>query len=168
MSKLGLIILLFLASCGVSQNDDYLFDGLGFDVSETPEIIPTDPSSPSRIAPDHYYRKSKNYSKGRTNANARTQARIQQPLAQNPQPVRIQQQRQQPVYQYPKAAPSYYYPPQSYQQQVAPASRLYSNPYAIPPTQGSQLYDADQYYTPPVQSRNVESVETISRNVPKY
>jgi len=47
----------------------------------------------------------------------------------------------------------YYYSPYS---QVAPGSRSYSNPYAIPPSQYYQNYDVDTYYTPPSYYRGVE------------
>jgi len=56
-----------------------------------------------------------------------------------------------PAY-YPPVAPSYI--PNSYQ---VPASRFYSNPYAIPAApRGYQRYDIDQYYVPPTRYRNIE------------
>lgn len=72
-----------------------------------------------------------------------------------------------------RVAPDYYYrqraynPPQQQQYgspppspyyggNVAPGSRFYSNPYAIPPTTQYPYYDADQYYVPPTYYRNIE------------
>lgn len=87
---------------------------------------------------------------------------------------------QQPVYnQVPgympyvqNAAPPakyYYQQPPVYQQRYAPyngpaASRFYSNPYAIPPSQQYQRYDADQYYVPPTRYNNVEPGYGDNRN----
>jgi hypothetical protein len=42
--------------------------------------------------------------------------------------------------------PSYVNSPYQYQQ---PASRYYSNPYAMPPQNQYPYYDGDQYYVPP-------------------
>ena len=57
----------------------------------------------------------------------------------------------QPYY-YQPVAPAYV--PGGYQ---VPASRFYSNPYAIPPSSsGYQRYDMDQYYVPPTRYRNIE------------
>jgi len=64
---------------------------------------------------------------------------------------------QQPVYQQPQQyyqQPAPYYSPY---QNVAPGSRFYSNPYAIPPAQySSPQYDSDQYYVPPTSYENIE------------
>ncbi len=66
------------------------------------------------------------------------------------------QQYQQPVpYAQPARQDGYYYsqPPAyyngGYQYQQQPASRYYSNPYAIPPQNQYPYYDGDQYYVPP-------------------
>ena len=58
--------------------------------------------------------------------------------------------------QYGVPAPVYYQPVTPTYVPV-PASRFYSNPYAIPaaPT-GYQRYDMDQYYVPPTRYRNIE------------
>lgn len=58
----------------------------------------------------------------------------------------------QPYYYQQQVVPAY--APGSYQ---VPASRFYSNPYAIPPSNRYQRYDADQYYVPPSRYRNIES-----------
>jgi len=59
--------------------------------------------------------------------------------------------------------PYYYqqpaYIPGGYQ---VPASRFYSNPYAIPPSSGYQRYDIDQYYVPPTRYRNIENQQRNS------
>jgi hypothetical protein len=76
-----------------------------------------------------------------------------------------------------RVAPDYYYrqaapapaPAQAYQPQAVPpnyqpynsqgypaASRYYSNPYAMPPSNQYPNYDADQYYVPPAYYNNVE------------
>jgi hypothetical protein len=49
-----------------------------------------------------------------------------------------------------------YAPPAQYPARVQPASRFYSNPYAIPATSRYPQYDADQYYVPPTYYRNIE------------
>lgn len=69
-----------------------------------------------------------------------------------PSPIYIQQQ---PSYGQPTPAPGGYYgggggqyygSPYQYTQ---PASRYYSNPYALPPRNVYPYYDVDQYYVPP-------------------
>lgn len=62
-------------------------------------------------------------------------------------------QQQQPLYNqaqrqnyYAPQPPIYTNSPYNYQQ---PASRSYSNPYALPPQNQYPYYDGDQYYVPP-------------------
>lgn len=73
-------------------------------------------------------------------------------------PSAVQQYQQQyPQYQRPYQQQQYYQPqpyiPPTYS---VPASRYYSNPYAIPPSNSYQRYDADQYYVPPNYYQNIE------------
>lgn len=69
---------------------------------------------------------------------------------------RYGQQYQSPYYQ-----PVPAYMPGSYQ---VPASRFYSNPYAIPPSNVNPRYDMDQYYVPPTNYRNIERQRPSSIN----
>jgi hypothetical protein len=69
---------------------------------------------------------------------------------QQPQVPNSYQQRQPYYYQQQQQQ----YAPQNY---GVPASRYYSNPYAIPPSNSYQRYDADQYYVPPNYYQNIES-----------
>ncbi len=66
--------------------------------------------------------------------------------------VRPYQQQSVPI-QRGRANDGYYYrPPQQYPgygYQTPPASRYYSNPYAVPPQNVYPYYDGDQYYRPP-------------------
>ncbi|MES2677716.1 MAG: hypothetical protein V4612_05325 [Pseudomonadota bacterium] len=75
--------------------------------------------------------------------------------AQNSQPSYNQYQQQpqyapaparQDGYYYNQQQPAYTNSPYQYQQ---PASRYYSNPYAMPPQNQYPYYDGDQYYVPP-------------------
>ncbi len=73
----------------------------------------------------------------------------------SPRPVYTNPYQQQQQYQ-PQGLPQdgYYYSPKSpYQsspyQYQQPASRYYSNPYAMPPQNQYPYYDGDQYYVPP-------------------
>jgi hypothetical protein len=70
-----------------------------------------------------------------------------QPYQQNPygQP----QYQQNPYQQNPYQQNPYGQPQQYNNYQMQPNSRLYSNPYANPPSQYLNGYDADQYYVPP-------------------
>lgn len=54
--------------------------------------------------------------------------------------------RQDGYYYSPSGQPAYSSSPYQYQQ---PASRYYSNPYAMPPQNQYPYYDGDQYYVPP-------------------
>ena len=103
------------------------------------------------------------------------------PIQNQQQYYRPQQQyQQQPYYappQYQQPTP-YYYQQQPYQQQptyyqpyqqVAPQSRFYSDPYAIPPSNQNQYYDSDQYYVAPTYSNksvNDQSVLGTNNNGP--
>ncbi len=99
-----------------------IYDRTGFDPGTAPSQ--NGPNSVQKVAPDYYYRQQQNS--------------YQQPIAQAPY------QYPQPTYQQPYAATPYQVYPN-------PASRFYSNPYAIPPSSYYPQYDADQYYVPPQQ-----------------
>lgn len=89
------------------------------------------------------------------NPNDPTNAYYQVPsgIQQYQQAPYIQQPQQQ-YYQQPYVPPTY----------AVPASRYYSNPYAIPPSTAYQRYDADQYYVPPNYYQNIERPQPSSRN----
>lgn len=80
-------------------------------------------------------------------------------------PSAVQQYQQTPYQQtpYQQQMPQYYQPyvPPTY---AVPASRYYSNPYAIPPSTVYQRYDADQYYVPPNYYQNIERQQPANRN----
>ena len=145
------VALAFLCLLFNCQSDPYLYDKAGFDSGARPAVAKLNPNSPSRIAPDYYYRQPQAYSS--------PQASYQQPASYYPQ----QQQYQVPA--------PYYQPPQQYQQQpyYAPqgGSRFYSNPYAIPASNYYPNYDADQYYVPPAYIQNNEPVQKAP-NQTKY
>ncbi len=93
------------------------------------------------------------------------------PIQNQQQYYRPQQQYQPPQYappQYQQPSPYYYQQQPTYYQpyqQVAPQSRFYSDPYAIPPSTQNQYYDSDQYYVPPTYSnRSVNDQSVLGTN----
>jgi len=132
---LPIIAILLLTSC----SSEHIYDKVGFE----PGRVPENGSDPriNRTAPDYYYRAA---------------------------PTVPQGYAPQPVYYAPP--PAYAYPQQTYQQpayapqpvpyqQPAPASRYYSNPYAIPATPYVPAYDTDQYYVAPNAYYGAEQVQ---------
>ncbi len=101
---------------------EYLYDKVGFELGEYPNK--PDPRI-NKTAPDYYYRAA--------------------PTVPQDYPVQPYYYAPPPAYAYPAQQA---YVPAPYQQ--FPASRYYSDPYAIPASPYNyQVYDADQYYTPP-------------------
>ncbi|OFW80280.1 MAG: hypothetical protein A2887_06080 [Alphaproteobacteria bacterium RIFCSPLOWO2_01_FULL_40_26] len=121
----------FLLSCSAKNQYPHLYDKTGFDQGGRPQE--NNPNTPTRIAPDYYYRQS-------------PQAHIPQAM-----PPQYQQPYQQPPY--PQVP---YQHPYSGSPYTTPGSRFYSNPYAIPPSPYYPQYDADQYYVPPAYQYGIE------------
>ncbi len=169
--------LLCVSSC-IGADDPYLYDKTGFDVGATPQNA-RDPISPTRVAPDYYYRQPAYPTQPYAAAELQPQGQQnyivpqqQYQQQQQPTPYYAPQssvapyQQQQAVYQAQPAAQPYYAAPAS--QQADPGSRFYSNPYAIPPTnQPTTRYDADQFYVPPVYRNNIEPQPVQDRSA-KY
>lgn len=161
LSRALLCVSIFGFSCLLFSctKDPYLYDRAGFEAGNRPKNVQINENSPTKVAPDYYYRQqAPNQGYGQQYQPPQPpqpQQQYQQyaPQGYNPAP----QQYSQP-YQY-QQQPSYY-PPQGYgqqgYQQVTPGSRFYSNPYAIPPSTNYPYYDADQYYVPPSYSANAE------------
>lgn len=118
------ICLIAISSC---SKQIYLYDQVGFEEGRRPNESVTGSNSGGPV-PNGYYR------------TAPTAPYQQNNYAPYP-PQQYQQPYQQPAYQPP------YQPPY----QPVPASRFYSNPYAIPASPYPSTYDADQYYVPPNQ-----------------
>ncbi|MES2961771.1 MAG: hypothetical protein V4694_05245 [Pseudomonadota bacterium] len=57
--------------------------------------------------------------------------------------------------------PYYHYSPQTYYPQIAPGSKVYSNPYAIPPREYYPYGDFDQYYVMPSGYDSSEPDQTL-------
>ncbi len=68
------------------------------------------------------------------------------PYSQYPQYAPASVRQDGYYYNAPQQQPAYSNSPYQYQQ---PASRYYSNPYAMPPQNQYPYYDGDQYYVPP-------------------
>lgn len=156
---LGVGILGFSCLVVSCTKDPYLYDRAGFDSGNRPKNVQANEDSPTKVAPDYYYRQpapNQGYNQQYQQPQQQYQPPQQYaPQGYNPAP---QQYAAQP-YQYQQQQQPYY-PPQGYgqpsYQPAAAGSRFYSNPYAIPPTSSYPYYDADQYYVPPSYSANAE------------
>jgi len=169
LKSLALICLLLNFSCAERHNygDDgaksgYLYDKVGFDIGGAPKGQMNPEPAISAVAPDYYYRQPAYQSQSYNSLDPRF-AQAQQPYGvQQPYQGQVRQQPVQPYYQQqPQQQPRAVH----YQmQQSAPGSRLYSDPYAIPPAPQAPRYDADQFYTPPSYQNNMEQQQPLRNN----
>lgn len=184
---------ILLSAC----NEPYLYDKTGFSAGGHPINPPTNPNPINRVAPDYYYRQSTPYYPNNASSAGKMVSRTSagqsrqnsQPSFQNnnfrqPQNVRTQGIGRPRTTNYQNNSGGFVdYNSQFIQAndnpqsnratsrdgpQAEPGSRFYSNPYSIPASNRYMRYDTDQYYTPPINSQNVEAVEYGIRNVPKY
>lgn len=154
---------MLLNACAESFDSPSQYSNVGFDkgrrADDATNTIPNLVPASNSVAPGYYSDGNSDFSSQGARATAKQATINSQPT---PQQGYYQQAPQgyyaapQPYYQ---QVPSGYYVqqpyPAQYPQQVAPASRFYSNPYAIPPSnQAPQYYDSDQYYTAPTYYRS--------------
>lgn len=158
---------LLLVSCSENFDNPSQYSNIGFDkgrrVEDATRTIPnlTPAKAVEAVSPGYYSDGNQDFSsQGARDTVAKYQA-TQNASAPSQQPQSYYQQAPQGYYAQPQPyyqqAPQGYYAPQPqpyYQPQVVPASRFYSNPYAIPPAnQAPQYYDSDQYYAAPTYYR---------------
>lgn len=135
------VFTIFLFACSSNQNSQDLVNRIGFDSQSNPQVPPQ-----SRTASDYYYRQS-----GQNAAN---------PYGNYSSQTATPYQYQQPYPPQYYVAPPYVAAP--YQVYPGGGSRLYSNPYAVPPPQYYPQYDSDQYYVPPMANSGVEPPSTFN------